>query len=201
MNETSDKNTGSGFNSSETISWKALREAEKLDNIDFVPQLIDFINQEKNKNNRDRAYFILGHLTKNTSSPSATQFLINRLTKESDKYVISSLLDRIADLNKPTGTDLIPIIDATKSDKWLIRHSAIHALKNSDDKIAEHTLIEILEKSEDPNDWINSNSSLNNMGTSTAIPYIEKHLTSRKRDVKMSAKLAIEEITKREAIN
>lgn len=197
MNDTSDQKMEHGYKSSETVSWKALREAEKIDNIDFVPQLIDFIDKEKNKKNRDRAYFILGHLAKNTTDRSATQYLIHRVDQEIDKYIIGSLLDRIADLEKPKGTDLTPIIKATKNNKWLIRHSAIQALENSNDQVAENTLIEILNKSEDPSDLTYSNSTLNKIGTAKAIPNLERHLSSRKRDVKISAKLAIEEIRKR----
>ena len=197
MNDTSDQKMEPGYKSSETVSWEALREAKKLDNIDFVPQLIHFIDKEKNRKNRDRAYFILGYLAKNTSDDSATQFLIHRIDKETDKYIIGSLLDRIAELKKPKGTDLNPIIDATKNNKWLIRHSAIQALKNSDDQVSEQTLIDILDKSDDPYDLAYSNSTLNRIGTQKAIPHLEKHLSSRKRDVKTSAKLAIEEIIKR----
>lgn len=52
--------------------------------------------------------------------------------------------------------------------------------------------------SSDAYDITYANAALNRIGTARAIPAIEKHLKSRKRDVKMSAKLAIEEISKRE---
>ncbi|MBT8194969.1 MAG: hypothetical protein KJO64_00950 [Bacteroidia bacterium] len=201
MNDTSDQIMEPGFESSKTISWKALREAEKLGDVNLVSQMIDFIDNEKNKKRRDKAYFILGHIAKNTDDTEAMQYLIHRIDKEKDKYIISSLLNRIAELNKPVGTDLKPIINATKNGNWLIRHSAIHALKNSQEEIAEKTLIKILDNSDDPKDLTYSNSTLNRIGTANAIPYIEKHLSSRKRDVKHSAKFAIEEIKKRNGIN
>lgn len=47
MLDTSDQIMETGYDSSKTISWKALREAEKVENIDFIPQLISFINNEK----------------------------------------------------------------------------------------------------------------------------------------------------------
>ncbi|MDO6440182.1 hypothetical protein Q4534_22330 [Cyclobacterium sp. 1_MG-2023] len=197
MNDTSDHKMESGYKSTETVSWKALREAEKIDNGEFVQQLIDFIDKEKNKKNRDRAYFILGHLAKNTNDYSATQFLIHRVDKETDKYILASLLDRIAYLDKQRGTDLNPIFKATKNNKWLVRYSAIQALKNTNDENAEKSLIDILDQSKDPSDLTYSNSTLNRIGTTKAVPHIEKHLSSRKRDVKTSAKLAIEEIRKR----
>ncbi|MGY8911409.1 MAG: HEAT repeat domain-containing protein, partial [Flavobacteriales bacterium] len=155
------------------------------------------IDTEKNKKKRDKAYFLLGHIAKNTNDYKATEYLIKRVEKESDKYVVSSLLDRIANLKKPNGIDLQPIINAIQSDKWTIRQSAIQSLKNSDDKIAEKTLIGILSNSEDQYDLTYANATLNNIGTEKAIPYLEKHLNSRKRDVKGSAKFAIESIKKR----
>ncbi|MCG3168007.1 MAG: hypothetical protein POELPBGB_03807 [Bacteroidia bacterium] len=197
MLDTSDQITGPGYDSSKTISWKALREAEKVDNPDYVPQLIVFIDKEKDKKKRDRAYFLLGHIAKKTNDTTALNYLIQRVDKETDKYIISSLLDRIANIKKPVGTNLKPLIAATKNDKWLIRHSAIQSLNNSSDSDAETTLIEILNSSEDPYNLTYSNATLNKIGTLKAIPHLEKHLQSRKRDVKDSAKFAIEEILKR----
>jgi HEAT repeat protein len=197
MLDTSDQTMVAGFDSSKTISWKALREAEKNETEDFIPQLILFIDNEKNKNKRDRVYFLLGHIAKNTNNTTAINYLIQRVGKETDKYVVASLLDRIADLQKPIKTDLQPLIQATKSDKWLIRHSAIQALDNSSDPDAETALIEILDSSDDPYNLTYANTTLFNIGTIRAIPHLEKHLKSRKRDVKNTAKCAIEEIIKR----
>ena len=197
MLDTSDQNKEAGYDSSKTISWKALREAENVENTAYIPQLITFIDNEKDKKKRDRSYFLLGHIAKNTSDLKALDYLIYRIQKETDKYIISSLLDRIAAIKKPIGTDLQPLIQATKSDKWLIRHSAIRSLKNALDSVAETALIEILNDSDDPYDLVYTNATINTIGTLRAIPFLEKHLKSRKRDVKDSAKYAIEEIKKR----
>lgn len=82
----------------------------------------------------------------------------------------------------------------------MVRYSAIRALNNSQDEIAENTLIDVLEKSEDANDLTYSNSTLNRIGTPKAIPHNDKHLKSRKRDMKLSAKLAIEAIKNKNGI-
>lgn len=201
MLDTSDQIMEAGYDSSKTISWKALREAEKVENAAFVPQLISFIDNEKDKKKRNKAYFLLGHIAKNTSDLKALVYLISRVNKETDKHIISSLLDRIADINKPIGTDLQPLIQAIKSNMWLIRHSAIQSLNNSFDSVAETALIEILDSSDDPYNLTYANATLNRIGTPNAIPYLEKHLKSRKRDVKDSAKYAIEEIKKRHHLN
>ena len=197
MLDTSDQNKEAGYDSSKTISGKALREAENIENTAYIPQLITFIDNEKDKKKRDSSYFLLGHIAKNTSDLKALNYLIYRLQKETDKYIISSLLDRIAAIKKPIGTDLQPLIQATKSDKWLIRHSAIRSLKNALDSVAETVLIEILNDSDDSYDLVYTNATINSIGTLRAIPFLEKHLKSRKRDVKDSAKYAIGEIKRR----
>jgi HEAT repeat protein len=197
MNETSDLIMKVGFKSEDTISWKATREAEKLIIPEYIDQLASFLEIEKDKKKRRQACFILGHLAKNTGNEEIVIFLINRIEKESDKYILSALLEIISMFNKPKGTNLIPILNAIKSDKWLIRHSAIQALKFSKDDIAENALIEILESSDDPYNLTYANSTLYNIGTIRAIPSLEKHLKSRKRDVRDSARYAIEEIKKR----
>ena len=197
MCDTSDHTMGTGYDSSKTISWLALREAEKVNDEGLISQVFTFIEKEKNKNKRDNAYFLLGHIAKNTNNLTALNYLISRVDKETDKYIISSLLDKIANLKKPFKTNLEPLIQATKTEKWLIRHSAIQSLNYSEDPIAETTLIEILENSDDTYNLTYSNATLNKIGTTRSIPYLQKHLKSRKRDVKDSAKCAIDEIMKR----
>lgn len=197
MLENSDQIMEAGYDSSKTISWKALREVEKVETVNFIPQLISFIDNEKDKKKRDKAYFLLGHILKNTTMTTALNYLIQRVEKEKDKYIVASLLDIIADIEKPIGTELQPLFDAIKSNKWLVRHSAIQSLNNSFDPVAEIILIEIIDNSDDPYNLAYSNATLNKIGTLRAIPYLEKHLNSRKRDIQDSARFAIEEIMKR----
>ncbi len=47
------------FDSSKTISRQALREAEKIDDVNYIPPLISLIDNENNKDKRNSAYFIL----------------------------------------------------------------------------------------------------------------------------------------------
>jgi HEAT repeat protein len=197
MNDDSDHNIEKGYNSADTISWKATREAEKISTIDFIEQLQNYIKIEKDKKKRDKAYFIIANIAKNTNDQHTAGFLIQRLKNEKDKYIISSLLYNLSKITKPKGTDLTSLIVATQSDKWLIRHSAIQAFVNTNDEIAESTLTNILDKTEDPYDIIYANSTLGKIGTLKSIPFLEQHLTSKKRDVKGSAQFAIEEIKKR----
>ncbi|KAA2239041.1 hypothetical protein F0L74_22790 [Chitinophaga agrisoli] len=177
--------------SSDTISWKALREAEKIANDRYIPQLIDFIDNEKDKEKRGRAYFLLGHITRNTQNATATGYLISRIDKEKDKYVLSTLLDRIQYLDKPLNTDITPIIHATRSNQWQIRDSAISALKGSKDPLAEDTLIDIIKDPGSKNGLWYVNSTLANIGTRKSIPYLLALLDHKQQDVSGTALNAI----------
>lgn len=197
--ESDEPQKGGVFESAKTVSWKAHREAETLKDEQLIPILIDRIESEADKRSRDAAYFILGHLAKNTKNVQVVPYLIDRQWIEQDKYVASAILDRIADIPKPLGTDVTKLVEATRDENWLIRHSAIRALDNSADPQAEQRLIEISEDGDDPFDVIYANSVLNKVGTSRAIPTLQKHLKSRKRDVRLSAELAIQAIRNRKS--
>lgn len=197
MNDKSDHIMAPGFDSSTTISWKAHREAEKLADSAFIPQLRTFIENEKDKKHRDSAYFILGYVAKNVGDQTTAQFLIDRIEKEKDKYVLSAMLDRLANLVKPAGTDLTALLAATKDKRWQVGYAAIRALTNTNDAAAETTLLQILDTSANKFELIYANGALHNIGTPRALVFLEKHLKSRTRDVKHSANYAMEEIKKR----
>jgi HEAT repeat protein len=193
----SDQNMVAGFDSSKTISWKATREAEKLTEEKHIGQLTAFIEKEKNKKKRDKAYFILSKIALNLNNIEATKFLIFRIKHETDKYILMSMLDRIADLNKPKDIDLTNIFKATENKKWQIRHSAIGALKNTADEYAEIQVLNILNNTEDIFNITYCLSTLYNIGTEKSISTLEKYLTSRRRDIKSGAELTINGIRKR----
>lgn len=197
MCDDSDQNMVAGFDSSKTISWIATREAEKLTEEKYIEQLINFIDNEKNKKKRDKAYFVLSKIAKNIDNLEATKFLILRIEKETDKYVIMSMLDRISDLNKSKDTDLTNIIYATENEKWQIRHSAIGALKKTNNELAEKQIIKILNNTDDKFNILYCISTLFDIGTENAITHLEKYLTSRTRDIKSGADSAIKEIRNR----
>ena len=81
--------------------------------------------------------------------------------------------------------------------RWLVRHSAIQSLAHTDSPDVEGQLLSLLKTTRDPDDIIYCQAILNEIGSSVAIPFLEKNLTSRKRDVKTAAQFAIEAIKAR----
>ena len=196
--EDAEPQTGGVIESEKKVSWRAHREAEKISEQSWIPELIRKIQSEPNKKVRAAAYFVLGNVMKNTSDTTAVQFLIDQAYKETDRYVSSSIYNLLADIPKPTGTDISTLKLAVIDEDWLIRHSAISALGGCQDAEAEETLISISDSTDDPFDIVYANATLNRYGTALALPTLEKHLKARKRDVRDSAKFAIEEIRRRE---
>ena len=186
-------------NSADSSSWRALREAEGLADPTLVRELVEYLNTNPGKDKRQAAYFALGELGKNLQSSECASVLLSCISKENDKYVLAGLLDRLAEIPKPASLDLKPIYQLLTDKRWLVRYSAIAALGNTESAEAEDRLLTILADSADPNDLIYCHATLNSIGTTKSISRLREGLKSRKRDVKLSAKAAIEAIEARTA--
>ena len=114
-----------------------------------------------------------------------------------NKYELAALLDELATIPKSADSDLSPVFGLLSDNRWLVRHSAIGALKNTNSPEVEDRLLSLLQTTSDPYDLIYVHSVLNHVGTSKSIPALRQSLKSRKRDVKLSAQLAITAIENR----
>jgi HEAT repeat protein len=185
--------------SAQSISWIAHREAEKLADTSLVDELQGVLKTSRSKEVRRAAYFILGALGRNTSDPRCAQILVNGAAIESDKYVLSALLDSLAPIHKSPELPLEPIFQRLHDKRWHVRHSAIQALRRSHSDEAESQLLVLLATTTDPDDRVYCHATLNDIGTRRSIPALSESLSSRTRDVRMSAELAIAAIQDREA--
>jgi HEAT repeat protein len=184
-------------NSSQSVSWAAHREAEAITDVSIVTELSIFLSGEVPKEQRKAAYFILGNVGKNIQNHECVNVLISLINKEKDKYALATLLDVLADIRIPKETDLSPAYQLLGDNRWLVRHSAIGALRNTESPEAEAHVLAHLEVAEDPHDIVYCHATLNRIGTNQAIPFLERGLKSRKRDVKVSAEQAILAIQQR----
>jgi HEAT repeat protein len=122
---------------------------------------------------------------------------LSSLGSAKNKYELAALLGKLANMPKPANTDLSPIFRLLSDDRWLVRHSAIQALKHTDSPEVETRLLSLLQTTSDPFDLIYSHSVLNHVGTSKSVPALQNSLNSKKRDVKFSAQAAITAIESR----
>ena len=65
MLDNSDYETIVPYDSSKSISWKALREEETLTDNKYIDNIIENIGAEKNKKRREYMYFIVGKICEN----------------------------------------------------------------------------------------------------------------------------------------
>ncbi len=198
--------------SSETVSWKAYREAETLDDPGLFPLLREIItsNEGKKKEKREArkaAYFIYGRLMEKAFSPQEAVFFLQRLEVETDKYVLASMLDRVTDwgIKKhqlPAEMDFSPILNLTVDDRWLVRHSAIYALSACPGEESRRACAFYLRQEDEKSykyEIYYANIALQVIGMPEDIPLLERFLKSRRPDLKLTAQGAIQRIRAREA--
>lgn len=185
------------LNSEDSVSWHAYREAEQLVDSSLVDELAEYVQRESSKERRGAAYFILGKLGQKIRGSDCAAILVSHVKSETNKYVLSNLLNALGGVCKPRELDLRPIFQLLQDERWSVRHSAITALRRTDSPEVEDHVLQLLEMTSDPFDMIYCHATLNEIGTAKSLPFIEKNLKSRKRDVKMSAQLAIEAINTR----
>jgi HEAT repeat protein len=198
-------NDNTSSNSSEqSISWLAHREAEKIDDITVLPLLREFVEvmkTNKYKSFRDNAYYIMGKALSKTMIDEYCVYLIERLSSEEDKYVLMHMLDLLAGLSIPEDIDISQIILCSESDKWQIRHSAIGAFGASSNARSRQALLKWVDQQDEKKyryEIIYANVSLGKVGKTEDISTLEKHASSKIRDVRISAVFAIDSIKARD---
>lgn len=190
-------------NSDDSISWNAHRKAEKLSDPTVFLIIREIIEENDHKksvekrNVRDAAYFIGGKLLQRIFDYNFCKFYIQRLRVESNKYVLSSMLDRLSELDIVDDLNIEPILDCTKSEKWLIRDSAIRALGSFNTIKSRECLRAFVGlDDEKKNEYviIYAQGALGRIGEKEDIELLQMHVNSRKRDIKMSACFAQERL-------
>ena len=188
--------------SEESVSWNAYREAERISDETVYPILKKIIEENhKNKAVREAAYVIIGYSLRNIFNKEACIFLIQRLDEETDKYVVACILDKLARIHISEDIDMSLVIKCSQNDKWLIRHSALNALGSSSTHANREALLFFINQEDEKKyeyEIIYANASLGNIGSKEDIPFLEKHVKSRKRDIRDSARFAIDRIKERE---
>ncbi len=197
--------------STETTSWKARREAEALTDPVLFPLLQEIIEEHDGKKKdqreiRNAAYFIFGRLMQASFEECACAFFLQRLGVETDRYILSSMLDRVHDwwrpsgITIPAGLDISNILALAKDDRNLVRHSAIHALGACPRTESRDMLLYYLTQEDEKAyqyEIYYANIAMQGIGEPEDIPFLERFLKSRRPDIKMTAQYAIQYIQER----
>jgi len=197
--------------STETTSWKARREAETLTDPALFPLLQEIIEEHGGKKKdqreiRNAAYFIFGRLMQASFEEVACAFFLRRPGAETDKYILSSMLDRVHDWRRPAGktvpagVDISNILTLAKDDRPHVRHSAIRALgacpRAESRAVLLYYLLQEDEKAYQYEIYY-ANIAMQDIGEPKDIPFLERFLKSRRPDIKMTAQYAIQFIQAR----
>lgn len=191
------------LNSADDPAWFAYRKAEMLDDRKLLRLLCEIVEEHSRKQEKElrrNAYFVMEKLLSKAMDTEYCQFLLDRLGMETDRYVLAAMLDDIGWLRLPRDVNIENIISCSKNEKWLIRHSAIHALRASDTEEAREAVRYWVRQADEKKykyELIYAHAVLNEIGTAADISLLEQHTHSRIRDVRDSAKYAIESIRKR----
>lgn len=195
--------SGGLVDSAEDPSWFAHRKAERLDDAQLFSLLRELIGECRKKEDteiRRNAYFVMTRLLRRKMDPEYCQFLMDCLETEQNRYVIDAMLTGIGWLKIPAEVRIEPIIGCSRSEKSLIRHSAIYALRASDTEISREA-VRYWVRQEDEKKYkyelIYAQAALGEIGEEADIALLEKHISSRIRDIRDSAKYAVGNIRKR----
>lgn len=205
------------MNKNEFISLYENKDTrEQLLDVTLLPDLRNLVQENesnKDKEFRKNLYSIMHFILSDNLIPEYCQFLVDRLKVEKTKSCIDSLLYYIKYLSDiprtngpirhryfPDTINMDSIIELAKSEKSQLTDAAIQALKISNTEKCRDAL----------RYWVNqdnekkyqyeicyANYSLGFIGKPEDIPLLEKHINSRKRDIKFTAVGAITNIKKR----
>ncbi len=190
-----------------SIRSQVYLEAEKLSDTTFLPFLQETVlknqkNSKEDKNIRTSVYHIIANIIKNSFDEAACKFLIERLDIETDKYILSDILGLLVWIEIPWNIDIESVIRLSKSDNWLIRHSAVQALGSSKTIKSKEAIKYYLNQADEKKyeyEIIYGNFALGKIGKFEDVPVLEQHLNSRIRDIRESAAYAIKNIKNRDS--
>ena len=188
------------FESGKTVYSDAYEEARHLDKKEFLSDLYSFIDKENDSTKRHHSYFIIGNIAKNTIDLGGTKYLVEALSKETDKNNLITILSLLPDLFKPLSIDLSPIYKLTTSRNWHVRGLSFSALTNTEHKI-EDFLIDKLNATENKDDIQYLLYAIQKIGTNKSLTVVEPHLKNRKPGIKSTAQNVVALIMIREGFS
>lgn len=183
--------------------WRFWRRKAQLKEQEVLPLLREYLQCRDHNSHtqlRENAYCLFAKCLEQNFDSAHCQFLIDRLEAERDKNVLHTMLSGICRLRLPSDICIAPIAACSKSEKWLIRHSAIQALATSDTEASREAVRYWVRQADEKRykyELIYGNAALGCIGTPDDIALLERHIHSRVRDVRDSAMYAVDSIRQR----
>lgn len=148
---------------SETVSWKAYRTAEKLDQTTVVSELTTFIDETNEVDLKKPGYEVLTYILKNTKDQELADLLVARIKAE-DKNddALYSLLIGLWESEIELKNHIKEVIFFIDDPRNLIRNAAIRLLSRYSENRnqASKALLEVIENHYDEYDLKYAKESL-----------------------------------------
>lgn len=113
---------------SDTASWDAFRIAEKLNDLQLVGELLDYLT-DRQSNHRKYAAVVLGYIAKNTGSKELVNQLVAILpVLEKDESALYNTLMAIVESGVQIDYNPKNVLYYITDDRGLIRNAAIRAV-------------------------------------------------------------------------
>ena len=176
----------------------AYREVDNLRDVSIITEAATLLASERKIEIRCAIYHVLGKLSSNASLADATRLLLSRLDERKNRRELDCLLEAIANAHKPACLALVVVQRIIESSKGAMRRNAIRALGGSTNRASEEYVISLLQSSSDYDDIIECQAVLAKSGSTDALPALRESLRSKSKNVRISAEVAIERISRRQ---
>lgn len=187
---------------SETVSWKAHREAEEIDDPLYIPILKTILRESDSLDEMNAAYFIFNSITKNLNDTKSADFIIDHLIEtmkegKFDNETLYYLMSSIYDNGMCFNGKIDQFIDLVDDEDDMIRNTSIRLLGRTlrYKEKAESALIDVLKNSYDDYGIRYAADSLYSVGSSNSIDALSFALEeAENEDAVESVKKALEKI-------
>lgn len=155
-------------NSQDQVSWKALREAERLDDPAMIDAAAQVLEEVRDDETRVNVCFLWSHLAKNTGDPQAVRLMLDEFAKTTKMQTKSRLMWSFARV--PEVPDAEPFLALSGSRDGSIRREALRVLARCRPEEVKSRLLEIIRSSNDEYDIIYTLWALKELRLGEALP-------------------------------
>ena len=132
----------SNYGSTDSISWYAYRQSDKLNSQDHKAELLSLLGNERYVDLKKYIYCCLSSICSNSNDKELFNFLIDKVQIEDDERIKVSILSRLSDVIKDSTYNIEPIKILVKEGTGDESHAAIKALANTNDPEVEDILLD-----------------------------------------------------------
>ncbi|GAA3411590.1 HEAT repeat domain-containing protein [Paenibacillus hodogayensis] len=155
-------------NSQDQMSWKALREAERLDDPALIDASAQVLEEAGDDETRANVCFLWSHLAKNTGDARAVRLMLDEFAKTTKMQTKSRMMWSFARV--PEVPDAEPFLALSESHDGSLRREALRVLARCRPEEVKDRLIEIIRRSNDEYDVIYTLWALKELRLGEALP-------------------------------